>query len=292
MDRANRSVRMEIPELMRDINYFPQNNHAMFRLTATLGIVPDVTFDVAAKEYLPPTWYDPSYYSIDISTDWNPSLEGMESTVLTLAMDALPPDNRWTLMLSIGIEYGAFREGGKIDEVKRFGAAKILALRGKDDASGGGVGNEMGEEEVRVAIEATTEDSPVREIEKKSKERRAPEMRYVYTTKEVVVEKQNPVVYGYALSFSNNNVANTFDSPPTAPKQPTLSNENKPRPASSRKAVISQQRTPPRSPQSTYYTSHASIPATERSFETHATNAKRVKSTRANKLPPRLDFET
>ncbi|MCD9016991.1 hypothetical protein [Parachryseolinea silvisoli] len=54
MDRASRSARIEIPELMRDINYFPQNNHAMFRLTVTLGIVPDVTFDVAAKEYLPP----------------------------------------------------------------------------------------------------------------------------------------------------------------------------------------------------------------------------------------------
>jgi hypothetical protein len=292
MDRANRSARLEIPELMRDINYFPQNNHAMFRLTATLGIVPDVTFDVAAKEYLPPAWYDPSYYSIDISTDWNPSLGGMESTVLTLAMDALPPDNRWTLMLSIGIEYGAFREGGKIDEVKRFGAAKILALRGKDDASGGGIGNEMGEEEVDVANKAATEDAPVLEIEKKSEGPQAPELRYVYTTKEAVVEKHNPVVYCYAISFSNKKIANTFDTPPPALKQPIVSNENKPRSASSRKAVISQQRTPPRSPQSTYYTSHASIPATERSFETHATNAKRVKSTRTNKLPPRLDFET
>ena len=292
MDRANRSVRMEIPELMRDINYFPQNNHAMFRLTATLGIVPDVTFDVAAKEYLPPTWYDPSYYSVDISTDWNPSLEGMESTVLELAMDALPPDNRWTLMLSIGIEYGAFREGGKIDEVKRFGAAKILALRGKDDASGSSTGNKIREEEVDVENKAATEDVPVLEIEKKSEGPQAPELRYVYTTKEAAVEKHNPVVYCYAISFSNKTVANTFDTPPPAPKQPIVSNENKPRSASSRKAVISQQRTPPRLPQSTYYTSHASIPVTERSFETHATNAKRVKSIRTNKLPPRLDFET
>ncbi|MBT1708155.1 hypothetical protein KK062_07970 [Fulvivirgaceae bacterium PWU5] len=200
MDRANRSARIEIAELIRDINYFPQNNHAMFRLTVTLGIVPDVTFDVAAKEYLPPTWYDPSYYSIDISTGWNPSLEGMESTVLELAMNALPPDNRWTLMLSIGIEYGAFREGGKIDEVKRFGSAKILALRGKEDVPGGGLGDdEMGEEEFNVADEAVIEDLPIVKVKKVSEGFRQPEMRYVYSLKEAVVEKPEVKVYRYAI---------------------------------------------------------------------------------------------
>jgi hypothetical protein len=200
MDRANRSARIEIPELMRDINYFPQNNHAMFRLTATLGIVPDVTFDVAAKEYLPPTWYDPSCYSIDISTGWNPSLEGMESTVLELAMDVLPPDNRWTLMLSIGIEYGAFREGGKIDEVKRFGAAKILALRGKEGASGGGVGdNGMEDKKMRVVDEAATRDLPMAEVEKASGEYREPEVRYVYTMKETNAKEPAVKVYTYSI---------------------------------------------------------------------------------------------
>jgi hypothetical protein len=218
MDRANRSARIEIPELMRDINYFPQNNHAMFRLTVTLGIVPDVAFDVAAKEYLPPTWYDPSFYSIDISTGWSPSLEGMESSVLELAMDVLPPDNRWTLMLSIGIEYGAFREGGKIDEVKRFGAAKILALRGKDDARGDGVGDEKkGEEEVPVVDETVMEEVPVVDIEKKSEGYRGAEVQYVYTMKEAAAEKSEVKVYSYAIS-----VAAQADIDPAIDKMPTL----------------------------------------------------------------------
>src|SRR5688572_23068667 len=85
MDRASRSARIDIPELLRDINYFPQNNHAMFRLTVTLGIVPDVTFDVPSREYLPPDWYSRLHNSIEMSTDWNPSLEGMKSTTLELA---------------------------------------------------------------------------------------------------------------------------------------------------------------------------------------------------------------
>jgi hypothetical protein len=124
----------------------------------------------------------------------------MESTVLALAMDVLPPDNRWTLMLSIGIEYGAFREGGKIEEVKRFGAAKILALRGKEDVSGGGVGNEgMREAESDVTDEAVIEDLPIVKVEKVSGGYREPEMRYVYTMKEDVAEKPEVKVYSYAI---------------------------------------------------------------------------------------------
>jgi hypothetical protein len=218
VDRVNRSARIEIPELMRDINYFPQNNHAMFRLKVTLGIVPDVAFDVAAKEYLAPTWYDPSYYSIARSTDWNPSLKGMQSTVLELAMDVLPPDNRWTLMLSIGIEYGAFRESGKIEEVPRFGAAKILALRGKDDAPGNGAGDgEMGEEEVPVVDETVMEDVPVVDIGKKPEGYRRGEVQYAYTMKEAVAAKPEVNVYSYAIS-----VTGQTDIDSATDKMPTL----------------------------------------------------------------------
>jgi hypothetical protein len=203
MDRANRSARIEIPELMRDINYFPQNNHAMFRLTATLGIVPDVRFDMAAKEYLPPTWYNRSYYSISASTDWNPSLKGMKNSVLELVMDVLPPDDRWTLMLSIGVEYGAFRESGKIEEVPRFGAAKILALRGKDDASGGGVGDEeIEDKEVHVVDETVIEEVPVVDVGKKSEGYRQPEVQYVYTMKAAAAERSEVKVYSYAISIA------------------------------------------------------------------------------------------
>jgi hypothetical protein len=198
MDRANRSVRIEIPELMRGINYFPQNNHAMFRLTVTLGIVPDVAFDIPSKEYLPPTWYDESYYSKKVSTTWNPSLEGMESTVLELAMNVLPPDDRWTLMLSIGIEYGAFRQYGAIEEVPRFGAAKILALRGKDDTSGDEGGNdEIGKNEVPLDT-VVRECTPAVESENKIGVR-APEVRYVYTMKSTEPERREVKVYGYTI---------------------------------------------------------------------------------------------
>jgi AraC-like DNA-binding protein len=205
MDRANRSARVDIPELLRDINYFPQNNHALFRLKVTLGIVPDITFDVPSREYLPPDWYSRLYNSIEMSTDWSPSLEGMESTTLELAMDVLPPDDRWTLMLSIGIEYGSFRENGKIKEVPRFGAAKIMALQGKDKTSGdGNDGDGTEEHKAQIAKEAIVEDV-VQAREVSPQGYRDPEVRYIYTTKKAETEQGEASVYCYAVPAPSQN---------------------------------------------------------------------------------------
>jgi hypothetical protein len=208
MDRANRSARVDIPELLRDINYFPQNNHAMFRLTITLGIVPDVYFDIPSKEYLPPKWYNQACYARQISTDWSPSLKGMQATTLDLSMDMLPPEDGWTLMLAIGIQYGAFRENGKVEEIERFGAATILALRGKDDASGGNTGGSDNEKsKIVVDEDGVIEDVHVVENESAPDAYREPNVRYVYTTKAVEAAKEKRIVYQYTMSASNQNLS-------------------------------------------------------------------------------------
>jgi hypothetical protein len=209
LDRQKRSARIDLPELLRDINYFPQNNHAMFRLTVTLGIVPDIAYDVPSKEYLPPTWYSRTYNSIDISTDWNPSLEGMNNTTLELAMDApAPPDDAWTLMLSIGIEYGAFRENGKIKEIARFGAAKIMALQGKDRISEKAPEGDGDEEDAAHMIDTpvVAESASPITLEKAPDVAEQPALRYVYTTKEPVTKKQEIKVYSYAVPVAAQNI--------------------------------------------------------------------------------------
>jgi 2-methylisocitrate lyase-like PEP mutase family enzyme len=217
VDRTTRSAKIDIPELKRSINYFPQNSHPMFRIVVTLGIVPDMAFNIKKKEYLPPTWYSQNFYSREASTAWYPSLEGMPAATLTIDTDALPPDDRWTLMVSVGVEYGAFRENGKIQEVKRAGAAKILALRGKTEFTDDKPTDEgnHGLEEVTTP-EAENQDVPVEStieaVEKTSC--RAPEVRYVYTTKEQAANQKNSISHFYnsaveivpsfeAVTFSN-----------------------------------------------------------------------------------------
>jgi hypothetical protein len=133
MDRASRSATVDIPELLRSINYFPQNGHAMFRIIITLGVVPDMAYDAVSREYQPPKWYNAACFPAEARTTWHPSLEGMPAATLSLMVKEVPPDESWSLMLSIGIQYGALHEGGEIKEVKRFGAAKIMALIGRSN---------------------------------------------------------------------------------------------------------------------------------------------------------------
>jgi hypothetical protein len=221
LDRATCSARVDIPELMHSINYFPQNNHASFRITATLGIVPDLFFDVAKKEYLPHAWYNRGAFGVDASTEWHPSLEGMEATTLQLSMDQIPPEEGWTLVLSIGIEFGSLREGGRIKEVKRFGAAKILALRGREaSAEQGPEGNDEGSEEEVIIREpmpvqkmkftVTRSQSEPRQASKKTPEtdqqandQRKPQtqMIYQYTAKTEPVQTEART-YTYAMAVS------------------------------------------------------------------------------------------
>lgn len=135
IDRAQRSARVDIPGLFRGVNYFPQNGHALFRVIVTLGVVPDMMYDAVSREYQPAKWFDADYFPTEITTSWCPSLEGMPATTLELGVKETPPDDGWSLMLSIGIQYGSLSEGGEIKEVKRFGAAKIVALRGRGNTT-------------------------------------------------------------------------------------------------------------------------------------------------------------
>jgi hypothetical protein len=134
IDRANRSAHVEIPELVRGINYFPNNNHALFNIVVTLGIVPDFEYNPKSREYEAPAWYTKfRHLPKEVATGWSPSLKGTEGVSLNISLKDIPADASWSLMLSIGIRYGAMHEGGSIEQVKRAGAAKIVAIRGTAD---------------------------------------------------------------------------------------------------------------------------------------------------------------
>jgi len=44
-------------------------------------------------------------------------------------MHELPPGNNWSMVLTIGIAFGAIGPDGKPQQVKYAGAAKILAMK-------------------------------------------------------------------------------------------------------------------------------------------------------------------
>lgn len=214
LDRATRTAQVDIPALVRGINYFPQNNHALFRITLTLGIAPDMRYDIPSKEYLPPKWFDFGFNTVTASTGWCPSLEGMDATTLSLAVDDMPPEEGWTLILSIGIQYGALHVGGSVKEVKRFGAAKILALRGKAlPAEEGTPDDEREVTKINAVIEdVVSEDLPA-ENTCAADVYEVPAASYVYVAKEQPASTSPPAATIYTYAYTTP-VATITEGPP------------------------------------------------------------------------------
>jgi hypothetical protein len=102
MNREAGSAHLEIPRLMRDINLFPLNRHAMFRIEVTLGIAPDFTFNSQTGQYEAPSWYDYSYQPVMVHTPWHSSLDESPATTLDVALNHLPPQADYSFVLTVG----------------------------------------------------------------------------------------------------------------------------------------------------------------------------------------------
>ncbi|MCD9014861.1 hypothetical protein [Parachryseolinea silvisoli] len=128
IDTEKGSAKVEIPALVRDINFFPNNRHSKFSITISLGVVPDFKFNQGTGKYQAPKWYDTMYGCSYTSSEWYSALKGSPATTLELSLDQLPPEAGYSLMLGIGICFGDSLDDGEVKQIKRAGAAKILAI--------------------------------------------------------------------------------------------------------------------------------------------------------------------
>ncbi|MBT1706951.1 hypothetical protein KK062_01880 [Fulvivirgaceae bacterium PWU5] len=130
VDAEGGSAHVEIPRLLRDINFFPNNRHTLFRIEVTLGVAPNFAFNPKTGEYQPPAWHTNNQPSVYTCTDWHAALEGAPAMSLDIAFGELPPDADYSLVLSVGIRFGFTSNKGTVEEVKRAGAAKVLMVVG------------------------------------------------------------------------------------------------------------------------------------------------------------------
>lgn len=124
--RETRSARVEVPALLRNINFHPLNEQPYFCVTIVLGIVPDVLYNEASGTYGPSPWFDGMYIPAQASSPWYPAKKGSPVTTLEVAADMIPPDESYTLILSIGVRFGSLSDYDKIQLLDNMGAAKIL----------------------------------------------------------------------------------------------------------------------------------------------------------------------
>lgn len=135
VDRTTGSARVNIPKLVRDINFFPNGPHPAYSIVVCLGVVPDFEFNSQTGKYAPPKWYDSMQGWTKARTSWYSSLKGSPAQTLEIALNnTVPPDAGYSLQLTVGVQFGALHDNGTVAQVKRAGAAKILAVAGSGSA--------------------------------------------------------------------------------------------------------------------------------------------------------------
>ena len=129
VSRESLSARIELPALLPGINLLAADKYPMYSIVASLGIVPDFFyaphgFQPSSREY---SQGNPGVFS-DVNTDWYPTLQGSPAMPLELKLSGTPPDQSFSLLLSIGIRFGVMINANTVQQVKHEGAAKILGM--------------------------------------------------------------------------------------------------------------------------------------------------------------------
>lgn len=122
------SARVELPELVPGVNLSLYTPYPLYRLTAALGYMPNLAYEEAYGHYRP-IGNDPRLFAAAVSTQWQPLKNRTAASVLEPCLQGNPPSSPFSLVLTLGIEYGTIGSGGDIEAVRKAGSARIVMVR-------------------------------------------------------------------------------------------------------------------------------------------------------------------
>lgn len=115
IDRATRAATVKVPPLIPDINFHAPVKHPYYSIRLALGVVPDIVHK--GDQYEPVhSAYDLAC-AVYVDSPWLLLPKGSEALELTIQHDQVPPDEHFTLVLSVGIRYGTLDAAGHIKQV-------------------------------------------------------------------------------------------------------------------------------------------------------------------------------
>jgi hypothetical protein len=126
LDKQTREASIDIPALVPGINFHVPGRYPLFSLIISPVIIPDLHYG--------PVGYQPAnnkYVRAESDTkitEWYPVLNGSPETSLQMKIRFTPPDEFFILMLTVGIRFGTIGADGNVQQLKRAGSAKILAV--------------------------------------------------------------------------------------------------------------------------------------------------------------------
>ena len=126
LDRAQLKATVEIPALIRGINFFVPWSYPLFSFQVALGVVPDLLYDSAKNKYDAPAGYDNLVPQVK-ETAWFPVRGESPAISMELNYPSIPPDQSFILLLTIGIRYGMPGASGQVEQIPKAGAGRILA---------------------------------------------------------------------------------------------------------------------------------------------------------------------
>lgn len=126
IDRMNVKAMLQVPELIPGINFNNPDGHPLYRLVIVLGAVPDIVFNEERNEFIPAAVQE--VYPVTACTAWHPAKKRIEASELTVTITDQPDLTNYTLVLSLGLEFGIPFTYTEVRPVKRYGAAKIVKM--------------------------------------------------------------------------------------------------------------------------------------------------------------------
>ncbi len=128
LSRETLSASVEIPDLIPGINFFAPDKYPVYSVQAVLRVVPDVFYRENDVKYRPSSRDYRENNCVQAETGWRPVKKGLAATTLQLSFTEPPPDQNFSLVLTIGVRYGIMLDAGVAEQVKYAGCAKILAM--------------------------------------------------------------------------------------------------------------------------------------------------------------------
>jgi hypothetical protein len=121
------TAQISFPELAPGINFMPDRRHAYYSFIVVLGRIPDLHYTPTG--YRPENGEDiqntsPAYHVMP----WHTAVGIFAGTTAEIKLPPPPAGSPFTLMVSVGIRYGAPTEMDKIRQVEHARSAKVLRV--------------------------------------------------------------------------------------------------------------------------------------------------------------------
>lgn len=125
--RDTGSANMVLPALLPEIHLYHPWKYSYYRFIVGLGVAPNLHFTDSYPPYQPLDPF-PSVQSVSKTTSWQQTKAIFEEQHPDIALpNNTPLPDSYTLILTIGIEFGDLSINGQIEPVRYAGCAKVLA---------------------------------------------------------------------------------------------------------------------------------------------------------------------